>query len=155
AVGVAAAVLLAFSHWAARTGRYGWDEVAMTALQLAALALLAHAFRTSRALFGALAGVCLGLSLHTYAAARLVVAATAFFFLWELARGDRRKQVLRIGAACLGVTALVYAPHLVFLLTQRAGAFGVRTNQLLIPSLATSGGLRMLAVSTLMHLGMF
>src|SRR5713226_775743 len=30
-----AAVLLAVSHWAARTGRAGWDQVAMTTLQVA------------------------------------------------------------------------------------------------------------------------
>src|SRR5436309_7413869 len=35
-----AAGLLAVSHWAARTGRDGWDQVAMTTLQVAALASL-------------------------------------------------------------------------------------------------------------------
>ena len=78
-----AALLLGVGHWAARTGRTGWDQVLMTALQLAALALLARGARLGRAWPGAGAGGVLGLALHTYVASRVVAAHALLWQAWE------------------------------------------------------------------------
>ena len=78
-----AAGLLAMSHWAARTGRDGWDQVAMTTLQVAALASLAHGLGGDRLAWSALAGALLGACLYTYVASRLVFAQVGTWLAWE------------------------------------------------------------------------
>jgi len=81
--GLLAAFLLACSHWAARSGRTGWDAVLMVTLQLAALACLVHAQRRGRIGPALAAGALLGLSLYTYVASRLVLLHACLWLTWE------------------------------------------------------------------------
>src|SRR5207249_9504408 len=87
-----AAGLLAVSHWAARTGRDGTYEVAMTALQLAGLASLGRALARDRLVWSALAGVLLGASIYTYTAARLVLAQAGVWLGWEVVASARSEE---------------------------------------------------------------
>jgi len=91
-VGLLAAFLLACSHWAARSGRTGWDAVLMVALQLAALACLVHAQRRGRIAPAFAAGVLVGLSLYTYVASRLVLLHAALWLAWEGVALMRRRS---------------------------------------------------------------
>ena len=135
-VGLLAAFLLGASHWAARTGRTGWDQVLMVALQLAALWLLARATRRGRALPGLAAGALLGLSLHTYVAARLAVLHALLWQAWETlprrrveatSGGDGAGHSSRARWAFLAL-AIVVAALPVLLRDGTAG--GVRVGQL-------------------------
>lgn len=137
--GLLAAFLLACSHWAARSGRTGWDAVLMVTLQLAALACLVHAQRRNRIGLAALAGALIGLSLYTYVASRLVLLHAASWLVWEGvvvlrrrpgASGDNRvplqQALLRLFAFLL--TIIVIAAPL-----QQAGG-AVRVTQLSVLS---------------------
>jgi len=143
-VGLAAAFLLACSHWAVRTGRTGWDEVLMTALQLGALLCLVHLVRRPRSprapLLALGAGLLLGAALHTYVAAQLVVLQAGLWLGWEawrsgagsgpgIGRGDRRR-LLAAGALCLGTAALAALPYYLPLALDRPEVLGVRQREL-------------------------
>src|SRR5437867_4320580 len=116
-----AAGLLAVSHWAARTGRDGTYEVAMTALQLAGLASLGRALARDRLVWSALAGVLLGASIYTYTAARLVLAQAGVWLGWELVASAERRRTLAHAGLCLAVALLCAAPYAVYLATRSAG----------------------------------
>ncbi|HEV8241212.1 MAG TPA: glycosyltransferase family 39 protein [Thermoanaerobaculia bacterium] len=81
--GLLAAFLLACSHWAARSGRTGWDAVLMVTLQLAALGCLVYARRRDRVAPALVAGTLVGLSLYTYVASRLVLVHAVLWLAWE------------------------------------------------------------------------
>lgn len=133
-----AAFFFACSHWAARTGRTGWDAVLMVALQLAALALLVDAQRRERIVSALAAGVLLGLSLYTYVAAQLAVIHVLLWLTWEaLASRDRRAATRRL----LGVvvaSSIIAAP-LFLHLGGSPGVSSVRAAQLSVFALDGSG----------------
>jgi len=147
-----AAGLLAVSHWAARTGRDGTYEVAMTALQLAGLASLGRALARDRLLSSALAGVLLGASIYTYTAARLVLAQAGVWLGWELVASAERRRTLAHAGLCLAVALLCAAPYAVYLATRSAGDLGVLA---LTGPAAPHGVLGTLAENVAAHLAMF
>jgi 4-amino-4-deoxy-L-arabinose transferase-like glycosyltransferase len=120
-----AAGLLAVSHWAARSGRDGWIEATMTALQVAALAGLAVGLRRDRPSWSALAGLLLGACLYTYAASGLVVAQAGVWLAWELLASPRRRRAAAHAALCLGLALVCAAPHLAYVATRSSGGLGV------------------------------
>ena len=165
-----AALLLGVGHWAARTGRTGWDQVLMTALQLAALALLARGVRLGRAWPGAAAGGVLGLALHTYVASRLVAAHALLWQGWECVSAPRRGETGALGeepargrrpavkrlALLVAALFLVAAPFHVRLLRERPDQLALRARQL--SALAVEGPgepWRTIAESAVAHLAMF
>jgi hypothetical protein len=173
--GALAAFLLGASHWAARTGRTGWDQVLMVALQLAALWLLARATRRGTALPGLFAGGLLGLSLHTYVASRLVVLHALGWQTWEALRRPespeaarpgtlasataagpgRRAALVRLLLAALAAGLLAVPPFLRQPLDAGVGG-GPRVGQLAAWSLSGPGEpWATLAESTIAHLAMF
>ncbi|HEX7832755.1 MAG TPA: glycosyltransferase family 39 protein, partial [Thermoanaerobaculia bacterium] len=132
--GFLAAFLLAVSHWAVRTGRTGWVQVLMMALQLAALAWLARAHRRDanheRAAIGA--GAAIGLSLYTYVASRLVFAHALLWQAWEVVVTKPRRNAMR-RVTLLAVTALVIAgPFYVVLMRDRAEQLNLRSREVSI-----------------------
>jgi dolichyl-phosphate-mannose-protein mannosyltransferase len=152
--GLLAAFFLAASHWAARLGRCGWDEVMMTALQLAAVVCLERGVSRGRPAWSVAAGLALGLCLHTYIAARLVFVQLALWPAWEAARARSRRWLVHGGIA-LGVAAAMAAPHYLYL--ARRGALDVRTREL---SLVAGGSSPSAALARLgrnagAHLAMF
>src|SRR5436190_1114502 len=147
-----AAGLLAVSHWAARTGRDGTYEVAMTALQLAGLASLGRALARDRLMWSALAGVLLGASIYTYTAARLVLAQAGVWLGWELVASAERRRTLAHAGLCLAVALLCAAPYAVYLATRSAGDLGVLA---LTGPAAPHGVLGTLAENVAAHLAMF
>jgi len=147
-----AAGLLAVSHWAARTGRDGTYEVAMTALQLAGLASLGRALARDRLVWSALAGVLLGASIYTYTAARLVLAQAGVWLGWELVASAERRRTLAHAGLCLAVALLCAAPYAVYLATRSAGDLGVLA---LTGPAAPHGVLGTLAENVAAHLAMF
>src|SRR5881296_732048 len=108
---LAAAGLLAVSHWAARTGRDGWDQVAMTALQVAALASLAHGLGRNRLAWSALAGALLGGCLYTYVASRLVFVQVGTWLAWEAFASARKGRILVHAGLALALALLCAAPY--------------------------------------------
>ncbi|HEV8628846.1 MAG TPA: hypothetical protein VGV61_00915, partial [Thermoanaerobaculia bacterium] len=136
-----AAFLLGCSHWAARSGRTGWDAVLLVALQLAALACLAKA-RRFRTLPPALAGGgLLGASLYTYVAARLAVLQAVVWLAWEAFAARRRRaagddlpagppRALAQLALCVGGMVAVAGPFLLRLWLLRPELLTVRVAEL-------------------------
>lgn len=150
-----AAFLFACSHWAARTGRTGWDAVLMVTLQLAALALLVHAQRRGRVTPALAAGALLGLSLYSYIAAQLAAIHALLWLSWEaMAAEDRRAAMRRLlvyGAATFAVGAPLFL-HL----GSSPGLSSVRAAQLSVFALDGPGEpWRTLGRNVLGHLSMF
>jgi hypothetical protein len=143
--GILAAFLLACSHWAARSGRTGWDAVLMVTLQLAALGCLVWAIRRNRLAPAIAAGSLIGLSLYTYVASWLVALHAVSWLGWEAfaARRERlpepgpsRDRARRSFARWL-VTAGVAIAVAVPLLSHRVAA--VRVSQLSVFSHRADG----------------
>ena len=129
-VALIAAFLLAISHWAAWTGRDGWDQVLMTALQLSTIACLLYALRAGTLLWSIVAGVVLGLCLFTYVASRLVFLQIAVWLLWEIVASPRRRRIAYQALLTLGIALLLAFPYFEYLATRSAGGFNVRVNEL-------------------------
>ncbi len=143
--GIVAAFLLACSHWAARSGRTGWDAVLMVTLQLAALGCLVWAIRRDRLAPAIAAGALIGLSLYTYVASWLV-ALHAFSWLgWEAIAARRESSPERNPSHGLAqrslarwlVTSTVAIAIAAPLLSHRLGA--VRVSQLSVFSPRADG----------------
>jgi len=128
--GILAAFLFAASHWAARSGRTGWDAVLMVSLQLAALACLAAALRRERVAPALAAGALFGLALHTYVAARLALAHGLGWLGWEAVAERRRRAAVRLGLAAAG--ALLLGLPLVVAVARGAPLVTVRESQLAV-----------------------
>jgi 4-amino-4-deoxy-L-arabinose transferase-like glycosyltransferase len=129
--GLLAAFLLAVSHWAARTGRTGWVQVLMMALQLAALAWLARAHRRDANHEGAAigAGAAIGLSLYTYVASRLVLAHALVWQAWEVLVTKPRRNAMR-RLVLLAASALVIAgPFYFFLMRDHSDQLNLRARE--------------------------
>jgi 4-amino-4-deoxy-L-arabinose transferase-like glycosyltransferase len=126
--GLLAAFLLAASHWAARSGRTGWDAVLMVSLQLAALACLAGALRRERVAPAIAAGALFGLALHTYVAARLALAQGLGWLGWEAVAERRRRDLVRLVLVAAG--ALVVGLPLVVAVARGAPLVTARETQL-------------------------
>jgi len=151
-----AALLLAVSHWASRTGRCGWDQVAMTTLQVGALACLARGLRTGRVRWSAAAGASLGACLYTYIASRLVLVQVSVWLLWEWITAGREREMLRHAAVCLVVALLLAAPYYTYLLTRPGQVFNIRASELVIGNRESTAPIwRTLAVNVVAHLTMF
>ncbi len=154
--GLLAAFFLACSHWAARTGRTGWDEVLMSALALAVMLVLLLAVRHGRTWLALLAGLLLGLCLHTYLASRLVALQVVVWLGWESWSGERRRRTALTAAICLAVAALVAAPYFWHLATETAGGPDVRVHELSLARAGSAGQVaRVLATNVVAHLLMF
>jgi 4-amino-4-deoxy-L-arabinose transferase-like glycosyltransferase len=144
-VGALAALLLAASHWAARSGRTGWDAVLLVTLQIAALACLAGALRRRHAGLAVLGGALLGLGLFTYVAARLAVLQAALWLAWEVWRARDAAErgggraVLRIALACLLVAAALGGPYLLHAALAQPGSLQERVRELSVFALHGQG----------------
>src|SRR5436309_12387990 len=135
-----AAGLLAVSHWAARTGRVGWDQVAMTALQVAALASLAHGLGRNRLAWSVLAGALLGGCLYTYVASRLVFVQVGTWLAWEAFASGRRRGIIAHAGLALAIAFLCAAPYYAYLIARSAGGLGVRLDQLALTAPGAAHG---------------
>jgi hypothetical protein len=101
------AVLLgALVGWPILLARWTATVVLLLALVLLAAAATLRARRTGSFAFATLAGACVGLSFHTYAAAGAVAAAFAAFALLE-ARDPRTR---RLALAATAAALLAFAP---------------------------------------------
>jgi 4-amino-4-deoxy-L-arabinose transferase-like glycosyltransferase len=151
-----AALLLAVSHWAARTGRDGWDQVAMTTLQVATLASLAHGLGRDRLPWSWLAGALLGACLYTYVASRLVFVQVGLWLAFELLVSTRRRRTLAHAALCLATAVLCGAPYYIYLVTRSPGGLTARVGGLsLIAPGAAHGVWLTLVENVAAHLAMF
>jgi hypothetical protein len=135
-----AAGLLAVSHWQVTVGRWGWDEVLVTALTGAAFAGLFAGAQDERPSSFFLAGAVTGLAQYAYAAARLsALAAMAFLALRAFqVRGRRSLAQLGVFAAGLGQTVL---PIAVYWITHPT-TFAVREREISILPRLLAGDLR-------------
>jgi hypothetical protein len=132
-----AGALLAVSHWHVTLSRWGFDEVLLTALAVAAVALLYEGLEHGRAGAVLLAGVIVGLAQYTYVAARLVAVASLAVLVLRLAwlRQRRQRDELVWFCAAFLVAAM---PLLAYWLIHPA-VFAVRVGELSIVGRALGG----------------
>jgi hypothetical protein len=135
-----AAGLLAVSHWQVTVGRWGWDEVLVTALTVAAFAALFAGVQDERPSSFFLAGVVTGLAQYAYVAARLsALAAMVFLALLAIqARGRRSLAQLGVFAAGFVQTILPIAVYWIIHPT----TFAVREREISILPQLLAGDLR-------------
>lgn len=165
--GLWTALFLAASHWAVRTGRTGWDQVMMTALQygslLAMLLSLRLKTRWAAAGLAAIAGSLMGLCLYTYVASRLAALHLALWGLWEMTVAIRGSASWRRAIAddawrwalAMAVALLVISPYAHYMATRSPSGSEVRTQELWLFRDGLSGGLFELARNIPAHLMMF
>lgn len=132
-----AAALLAVSHWHVTLSRWGFDEVLLTALAIAAVAFLHDRLESGRSGALLLAGVIVGLAQYGYLAARLVAVAALVVLVGRLAWLRQRRQLAELGAFCGGF-AVAATPLLAYWLAHPA-VFGVRVAELSIVGRAFGG----------------
>lgn len=151
-----AGVLFAAGHWNARLSRWGWDEVAMTTLQIVSACFLVRGFRRGERRSFVISGIAMGLCLYTYVAARLALAAAlACLGAHALAgRGPRRERLAALAIFTLA-TLLTIAPLSVFYL-EHPHLFDVRTSEASIfRQVQSTGSWEPLLNNARKHLGMF
>jgi hypothetical protein len=132
-----AAALLAVSHWHVTLSRWGFDEVLLTALAIAAVAFLHDGLEHGRSGALLVAGVLVGVAQYTYLAARLVAVATLVVLVGRLAWLRQRRQLAELGVFCAGF-AVAATPLLAYWLTHPA-VFTVRVAELSIIGRALGG----------------
>ena len=127
-----AALVIAFSYWHVNWSRLGMRAILVPLLSTAAVAALWRGFRTRRTLFFVSAGVCLGLSMYTYQAARLLPAVIlAGFGLAALRGAEALKPTWRSLLIVAVVALLVFAPLGIYFVTH-PGSFSHRIEEALI-----------------------
>ena len=138
--GLAASLMVAVSYWDLQWSRHGVRAILVPLFTALIVHYLWRGLRTGSraALVGC--GVCLGLSLYTYQAARLLPVLVVLAFV--VARLDRPKfqgATLRGFATVVGVSLLVFAP-LGLYVVQHPGEFNQRIEQTLVLTTDESRG---------------
>jgi 4-amino-4-deoxy-L-arabinose transferase-like glycosyltransferase len=100
-VALVATALVAFAMTPLVFSRWAYIAALLLPLVLGGAAATLRAIRTGRVVWAILAGLLLGLSLHTYVAAWPIAAAFVVFALTTPQRFGRRRLVLAAGAAAL------------------------------------------------------
>lgn len=101
-----ALLLGALVGWPILLSRWTYYTILLLAFVLLASAATLRARRTGSVAFAALAGLCVGLSLHTYAAAYATGVAFAAFALLQA----RERGGLRLAAAAAAAALVAFAP---------------------------------------------
>jgi hypothetical protein len=160
-------LFLAASHWAARTGRTGWDQGMMTFLQYGSLLAMLLSLRQAKpvvaAAYATSAGCLMGLCLYTYVASRLAAVHLLVWGMWEMLGalrrcGPRLRVITGTGwrwAVAAAVATLVFSPYAHYLATRSLAGSHVRTQELWLFRNGVSHGFVELANSILAHLMMF
>jgi hypothetical protein len=104
--GLVAMAILALAQWPLVFSRWAWTGALLLSLVLGAAAAAVRARRTGSAGWAAVAGLLLGLSLHTYVSAWAVAAAFAIFAIGGL----RRPAGAKLALAAMGAALLVFLP---------------------------------------------
>ena len=104
--GLVAMAILAFSQWPLVFSRWAWTGALLLSLVLGAAAAAVRARRTGSAGWAAVAGLLLGLSLHTYVSAWAVAAGFAIFAIGGL----RRPAGAKLALAATGTALLAFLP---------------------------------------------
>lgn len=151
-----AGVLFAVGHWNARLSRWGWDEVAMTTLQIVSFYFLVHGFRRRRTRSFVWAGIFMGLCLNTYIASRLALAAAlACLGLYVVSRRGGWRERAKPLAVFVLATAITVGPLAIFYL-QHPHFFSVRTAEVNLLSRALKDdNFQPLIANVVAHLKMF
>jgi 4-amino-4-deoxy-L-arabinose transferase-like glycosyltransferase len=132
-----AAALLAVSHWHVTLSRWGFDEVLLTAMAVAAVAFLYDGLEHGKAKALLLAGVIVGLAQYTYLAARLFAVASLAVLVLRLAWLRQRRQLDELAAFCAAFLVAVM-PLLAYWFTHPE-VFAVRVGELSIVGRALGG----------------
>ena len=135
-----AAGLLAVSHWQVTVSRWGWDEVLVTALTVAAFAVLVSGVQDERPSSFFLAGALTGLAQFAYVAARLSAIAAISFLALRAIQLRRRRQLTQLGVFSAGLLQTVL-PIAVFWFAHPT-SFAVREREISILPQLLAGDLR-------------
>jgi hypothetical protein len=135
-----AAGLLAVSHWQVTVGRWGWDEVLVTALTVAAFAALLAGVQDGRPSSLFLAGVVTGLAQYGYVAARLSALAAIAFLALRAFQARGRQDLARLGVFTAGLVQAVL-PIAVYWVTNPT-TFAVREREISILPRVLAGDLQ-------------
>jgi len=104
--GLIAMAILSLGEWPLVFSRWAWTGALLLSLVLAAAAAAVHARQTGSAGWAAVAGLLLGLSLHTYVSAWAVAAGFAIFAI----RGLRRPAGTKLALTATGTALLAFLP---------------------------------------------
>jgi hypothetical protein len=126
----AAGMAVAFPH--VLFSRYGFRAIAQPMFQALAIAALWIGLRTGKLRWLAAGGALVGLTGHTYLAARLFPIPLALAVGWWLIC-TRSRQTLRDVAVVVACAALAFAPLALFFV-QNPGTFTVRVGQVASPT---------------------
>lgn len=127
-----AALVVAFSYWHLNWSRLGMRAILVPLLSAATMAALWHGLQTRRATSFVAAGACLGLSLYTYQAARLLPLVVLSALAASAWNGDTELRHLWPPLLVLaGVALLIFAPLGVHFLSH-PGSFSHRIDEALV-----------------------
>lgn len=124
------ATLFTAGHWPVRLSRYGWDVSFMVMTFSLAIFFVLLAIQNRRTIYAYLSGVTIGISLYSYAGARICFLSLALFLIVEYAV-KRERWLLRLGVAFMTGAAVVAFPLLCYYVVH-PNAFWVRAGELSI-----------------------
>jgi hypothetical protein len=104
--GLLAMALVAFAGWPLFFSRWAWTDALLLPLVLAGAAAAIRAYREGKLVWAALAGLLVGLSLHTYVSAWALAAGFAIFAFGGL----RRPRGTRLLLVAMGTALLAFLP---------------------------------------------
>ncbi len=122
------AALFTAGHWPVRLSRYGWDVSFLIMTFSLAIFFLLVAIQNRRTVYAYLSGVTIGISLYSYAGARVCFLALALFLIVECAVKKERWLLRQAVAFATGATIVAF-PLLCYYLTH-PNAFWVRASEI-------------------------
>jgi 4-amino-4-deoxy-L-arabinose transferase-like glycosyltransferase len=131
------AVVTAITFWHLNLSRVGFRAVGLPLLTALCLWFVARSQRTRRGTDFALGGLCLGVSLYTYLAARFLPVALAAWILYRL---WRRQPINWRGWSLFFAVALIVAAPLLVYAAQHLDTFSERSMQVSIFNPAINQG---------------
>jgi hypothetical protein len=105
-LGLLAMALVAFAGWPLVFSRWAWTDALLLPLALGGAAAAIRAYRDGSLFWAALAGLLVGLSLHTYVAAWALAAGFAIFAIGGL----RRPKGAKLALVATGTALLAFLP---------------------------------------------
>ncbi|MEW6336677.1 MAG: glycosyltransferase family 39 protein [Acidobacteriota bacterium] len=139
----AAAALLAVSPWHVTVSRWGWDQVLVTTLAIAAFAFLHDGMERDSSRASYVAGIVVGAAQFAYLAARLLALGAAFALAVRLLA--RRERPPRSAALLFAAGLLQASLPLVVLSLQEPSRLHVRAQEISIVPALRHGDLAPLA----------
>jgi hypothetical protein len=148
--------LISVSHWSVTLGRWGWNEVLMSKLQVLSYYYIIRGIESKEKKYLAIGGMLLGLTFYTYIAFSLVFGILMLFlFVVMLYQKDSAREYLRYGLIVIAASMIVILPGSIDYIKNPSALFNRINEVSIVHHIKNEKSLQPVLVSTINHLKMF